>query len=76
MKFVVKVDTAEGANGDSNGGGRRRPVIATPCWFGHLVFDAKGGLYYRNCSDALIFAPAAAFSFHITPEGLTEGILS
>ena len=72
----MKVDTAEGANGDSNGAGHRRPVSMKPCWAGHLVLDPKGDLHYRNCSDTGIFAPAVVPSFHITPEGLPEGILS
>lgn len=75
-KFVVKVDTAEGANGDSNGAGHRRPVIMRSCWAGRLVFDPKGDLHYRNCSDAGVFAAAVVSSFHVTREELTEGILS
>ena len=72
----MKVDTAEGANGDSNGAGQRRAVIMKPYWAGHLVLDQKGDLHYRNCSDAGIFAPAVVSSFHVTREELTEGIRS
>jgi len=56
--------------------GHRKPIIMTPCSAGRLVFDPKGDLHYRNCSDAGIFAPAVVSSFHTTREELTEGILS
>ena len=56
--------------------GHRSPVIMTPRWAGHLVFDPKLDLRYRNCSDAGIFASAVVSPFRFTPGELTEGILS
>jgi hypothetical protein len=72
----VKVDAAEGANGDSNGEGSPKASNYDAVLGQDLVFDPKGDLHYRNCSDAGIFGPAVASSFHVTREELTEGILS
>ena len=66
----MKVDTAEGANRDSNGAG---PPKASDH---DAALGPKLDLHYRNCSDAGIFTSAVVSPFHVTREELTEGILS
>ena len=39
-------------------------------------FGPKLDLHYRNSSDAGIFESAVVSPFHVTREGLTDGILS
>ena len=73
----MKVDTAEGANGDSNGAGLSKASDHDAArWTRHLVLGPKLDLHYRNCSDAGIFTSAVVSPFHVTRGELTEGILS
>jgi len=72
----VKVDPAEGANGDSNGAGLSKASDHDAALGGASSFDPKLDLHYRNCSEAGIFTSVVVSQFHVTFDELTEGILS